>query len=1061
MLFLIFLLVAATVLRADYPPALVIDSSAYTSAAVTGTNIDAQQYVTSGGVLVLYGSNGGNVSWGADLNSALNSPSDTGSWDGGMNVTLSGSTHTIAVPQVLVYYSGTTGAPSAATMQGYDNNSYDPICNNAIGTSGTSVQAYNGLPDGYIFNFGDNLPCYRYQAGPDPIIINVQNGSWPPSDVCTFPQSLYVDGQLMASSGFDEGINNGYYSDAYYSGTNGSADLHVYISSDSPTGSISGNVGVLSFSDDWNPANDVFTAQAGLGISTSAPGSSPQVWPAAAQITWDGDLLPYAYVDLEGNDVYFDPSTGSQVIITPSDSVTAVQPYQTLTGSYDPNYQSDGNTAISIDGIAGVSADGTSMLGIPSYCVIVITSGWDPVSIGAECDPSPWGPDWYDDAPWDYALYRPHGTAVFAFDEGSGCNPYYSLNGDTYYNPGANNVLDFTSSTPPTYVPSSPWPPSVLYINGIQVSLNDDQANVGPGSASFAYYSSDYSSGCEIYYNYNGTSWGLGQLSGWGFSGNVYGTIDPNTSAYVGSGSVRLGPSPQQGPPEITWNGLSLTFDNTDGNGTDYYSSSVNSTQVMINADDSVDVSGSYTASGTYNPNTYQFNFGGDPNMQIFAAQDWYGELVGTPNGLEMYFNAPGNAQSIQLGNGAYLSSTTSVVYTFQRSDGSYGVKYLGVPLNSIFLVQDNNGNYSSPPYIYEPGIYEPSDSDFSLDTTANGHWPASNLYPTVLYVNGSYTTINMSTVSTSGSGQTQGGGVVYDVHPLVGQQYAGLVSINWTWSTGGFSAGVTGYYASFTSYSGTWNGVLFGGLSSGLVISTDQPPVSPSMGPPQISWNGVDLTFNSVASSVSGSNPTGEDVYEDTAGLGLTATVQSDGTVTLIDASGVQYAGTYTPSTSSPGTGTFSFSGQSPGIVTAEGGSGGNVPTPTPGGSTQVAGDLDIEGNFLTMGTWMTSGSNSVNALGISYTDTQSGNPSLVRFAGTRASLDWIWSESTADNTNPQIPMMELDPSHRLILHDTTSQSAPGVTLDPTGPSMFKNPVLIAPQGDIGMGAFTTGTSP
>jgi hypothetical protein len=175
-------------------------------------------------------------------------------------------------------------------------------------------------------------------------------------------------------------------------------------------------------------------------------------------------------------------------------------------------------------------------------------------------------------------------------------------------------------------------------------------------------------------------------------------------------------------------------------------------------------------------------------------------------------------------------------------------------------------------------------------------------------------------------------------------------------------------------------------------------------------------------------------------------------------------YTGAYTPSTSSSGPGSFSFSGNSPGTVTAinnegSGGAGGNPITS--GTGTTISGDLDIVGNFLTMGTWITSGSNSVNALAVSYVDTQNGNPSLLRFAGTRESLDWIWSEATTDNGDPQISMMELDPSHRLILHDTTSQNIPSITLDPTGPSKFKNPVLIAPQGDIGMGVFTSGTSP
>ncbi len=136
-LWVTLLLAAAATSRADYPPVLVVDSSGYAGAAVTGTNaIDARQYVTGGGVLVLTGSLGGNVAWGPDLNTALNNPSATGAWDGGSTVTLAG--HTLAVPQVLVYC---TNAVAPATMQGYDNNSHAPICNSQIGSSfGTGIQ---------------------------------------------------------------------------------------------------------------------------------------------------------------------------------------------------------------------------------------------------------------------------------------------------------------------------------------------------------------------------------------------------------------------------------------------------------------------------------------------------------------------------------------------------------------------------------------------------------------------------------------------------------------------------------------------------------------------------------------------------------------------------------------------------------------------------------------------------------------------------------------------------------------------------------------------------------
>jgi hypothetical protein len=46
---------------------------------------------------------------------------------------------------------------------------------------------------------------------------------------------------------------------------------------------------------------------------------------------------------------------------------------------------------------------------------------------------------------------------------------------------------------------------------------------------------------------------------------------------------------------------------------------------------------------------------------------------------------------------------------------------------------------------------------------------------------------------------------------------------------------------------------------------------------------------------------------------------------------------------------------------------------------------------------------------------------------------------------------MMELDTSHRLILTGTASPAAQTIILDPNGKSH------IEPQGDVGMGIFTT----
>jgi len=173
---------------------LVINGAACSGTTIisgTVTVSNSEQYVTgTSGVLVLDGSTGGNAYWGATLASATGSPILSGSWDGAMSVSFSGSAPGtaslpwVAFPEVLVYYPNPT---PDATMQGFDGNYYDPICNSFL--NGSYVQAYNGIPNPYIFNFGDGLPCYRYSAGPNPVAINTQGG-WPSSGVMVFPQTI-------------------------------------------------------------------------------------------------------------------------------------------------------------------------------------------------------------------------------------------------------------------------------------------------------------------------------------------------------------------------------------------------------------------------------------------------------------------------------------------------------------------------------------------------------------------------------------------------------------------------------------------------------------------------------------------------------------------------------------------------------------------------------------------------------------------------------------------------------------------------------------------------------
>ena len=334
------------------------------------------------------------------------------------------------------------------------------------------------------------------------------------------------------------------------------------------------------------------------------------------------------------------------------------------------------------------------------------------------------------------------------------------------------------------------------------------------------------------------------QYDGWAGPSGVWG-MDENGN-YISVSFSSPSAAPQFGPPSITWSGTAFLFSGT-SNGADIYQNS--GVQIAI-CGTTVTVSGiGSPVTGSYDPQSYQFNFNGNPAMQSFAAQDAFGNLLGTPTGLTLIFSGTqsGYGQSIQLANGAVLPGPNTVVYNFQRTDGKLGVKYVDASLTpgGLLVVSDSSGTYSSPVYRYSP-----PGGDFALQTGSNGAWPASNLYPPQLYVNGHYSSFDATSVSTSGiqyynpdgwGAPTQGvpqyvsGQGSYHVQPG-GETF----TLSWLWNfTSGFTAMVSGSYGAFGGFSGTWDGGnIFSNLPSGLTISVTAPPLSARYGPPQIDWN-------------------------------------------------------------------------------------------------------------------------------------------------------------------------------------------------------------------------------
>ncbi len=1065
----VLLLVANAACFAAFPPVLVIDGTAYPGAQVSG-NSGAWKYVTGNGVLILYGATGGDTAWGATENAALTSPSATSTWDGGLNVWLTG--HTLIVPQVLVTYPGSV---TPAALQGYDGNQHQAAGSGTI--NGKFVVAYNdGLPDGYIFNFGDGLPIYRYQYGPNPVSIDKSNG-WPPPNVFIFPSQITVGGQTLTVTSYTNGLDNGYWANAYYEGNNVFGHLSAYVAPDGSGGQLYGNVNGSDVSASWDSGTHTFVASPSLGIGfdslSNAPVTavgSPQHGPP--QVELDGTLVPFAFNDASGSDVYWNQSSGAWVLVGSNDSVTTSNGYSC---SYDP-----GSNMFSVyfsgwlgssGNLAAVSADGTTFLGtadgIKGYN---ISPGMADYCIG-------YGQGYFVNNP-SYYFTQPSGnraeyfvasqcgvSGVFVFQgwwyTDSGFSPSYLYTGGI-------KVIDAANGWPAGDVPSLPTLPYQIYLNGYEF---DDSGYcwgmADSGVEMRRFYATPYSEGGGALYMYarynddgtfstwfsiqggqppgfpsNGCQFNQGvMMSGAGLStdGSVYLNFTPSNT-------------PQYGPARILWNNISYGFTTTQ-NGVDTYVDPSSGNQVFIDSTHHVTASGS-SVSGTYTSNGYHFDIAG------MVAQDANGNLLGTAPGVVIIFSGtPGTSspwtwpggtygqggQSIQLADGTYRNPGNTTVYTVARNDGTWLVKYAGIPANSLFMVQDGSGNYSSPVYCYS------GDSDCVIDTTSPGDWPAAiNLYPATLYINGHAATIDTSSAYLDVDMHS---GVTY-----LASGAGGSFTIDWTWDNNGLHATVSGSYGNFVEFTGTWDGNLFGGLPNGLVISTLPPHDRAQYGSAQVIWNGVQLLYDPLASSVSGSNPTGADIYHDSLGLGLQVTVNSDGSVAVRRSNGTTYSGTYNSSAHR-----FQFSNSAAvGSVQAANNqgiiypTGGDAPPVLTGDTTDIPGNLDIHGGVLSLGNWTDSSGNSVNAFCLAFANSQNGQPSLLNFAATRQSTDWIWSHAASDESSNQINAMRLDSQNRLLLYNPANQTTPAIVLDPAGQSSFNGPLHIAPQGDLDMGIFT-----
>ena len=121
------------------------------------------------------------------------------------------------------------------------------------------------------------------------------------------------------------------------------------------------------------------------------------------------------------------------------------------------------------------------------------------------------------------------------------------------------------------------------------------------------------------------------------------------------------------------------------------------------------------------------------------------------------------------------------------------------------------------------------------------------------------------------------------------------------------------------------------------------------------------------------------------------------------------------------------------------------------------IAADLDIVGNNLSFGVVPEDASIAGALFNFAGNNGQATLHSIL----ARSQARWGWWKAGATQNAPLSPVMWLDEEHKLKLYPTDSATVPAVVLDPSGPSSFRNPVRVAPGGDIPMGAYQEGDPP
>ena len=686
-----------------------------------------------------------------------------------------------------------------------------------------------------------------------------------------------------------------------------------------------------------------------------------------------------------------------------------------------------------------IGDDGYTQLGGGAGVVILTSSG-----------PGIWNGSFYV----DYAASQ---SGYYQF----GSSPWYWFDGVT------NLVLDrrsgaaWPSSNIP-YVP--PAPPAQVYVNRVLYSLTTTSESIGGTSYSkLTHYQGPGSNYVEIQENASGGPvqsyiWGIGGANAEWFSVG----IDPN-GWQVGGGVPNdlaitfntPGGNPAFGPATVSWNGVLLNFYYTTADGRDLYwnSGDVNGDYTIWAAADgsAAAIHGTTSATGSYSSSPGVFDFQGVTGTANIVAQDsngnpYPGELGA---GIALLFGSDGSGHGLLRSDGAQISAA----FTYRRPDGSYGWQYSNLS-SGVYLVKDESGGYTAPPYKFDSSVGD------TVVNAING-WPATNIYPQQLYINGIPCTMVAGSQYNSGAWWPRNGGVSYRA-----AAYDLTVVLSWHWDTqANFQGFVNGRYGQSSSFKGNWDGLgNFSNMTNGAIASVALPSEIPPDGyPPKVAVNGSALWYASMTSDSMTNSGTPAAVY--TGSLGRSLTIYQDGTVSFTPGTGMSpITGRYNASTHqfNFGTGgTVNLGNGNSAVITAIDTGGHNLAilngNTNSGGVTELFGGLDVRGNTFSLGSWTSGTGESLYAFGLAYADNPGGQPpSLLGFSATRSAVNWLWSHPLIDGSSEQVTAMLLDYTHRVLLYDPASPSNANIVLDPGGASAFHGPVRIQPQGDISMGAFT-----